>query len=347
MTLSRRHVLTGGFGALAMPAIAQAPTGMRWRCVTSWSRNLTGPGVTIQRLARRVNEMSQGALVIDVFAAGEIVPALAIFDAVSSGVVETGHTAALFWQGKMPAASVFTTVPFGLSPAAHAGWLGSGGQVLWDELYAQHGVKPFLAGNTGPSTAGWFRKPVQTIDDLAGLRIRVTGLGGEVYRRAGATPIVISPGETYQSLERGLIDAAEFLAPANDIQLGLHRVAPHLGYPGFNKPNGASEFLVSDKVWRDLPRHLQAIVEAACRAEHDLGLSEAASANAAALRQVIAEGALPFRMPVAVLQRLQQTAQEAVASIGDKDDVSRRIQVSYTKALENGRGWDAMTRLRD
>lgn len=344
MTLSRRHILAAGAGLLSMPAVVRAQTGRRWRCATSWSKNLAGPGVTIQRLARRINEMSQGALVIDVFAAGEIVPALAVFDAVSSETVEAGHTAALFWQGKMPAAAVFTTVPFGLSPAAHAGWLGSDGQALWDELYAPHGVKPFLAGNTGPSTSGWFRKPVRTIDDLAGLRIRVTGLGGEVYRRAGATPIAISPGETYQSLERGLIDAAEFLAPANDIQLGLHRVAPHLAYPGFNKPNGASEFLVSDKVWRDLPRHLQAIVEAACRTEHDLGLSEAASANAVALRQVIAEGALPFRIPATVLQRLQSMAQDVLAGIGEKDGHARRIQVSYAKALEAGKAWEAMAR---
>ena len=344
MTFSRRHMLVAGAGLLAMPALVKAQGTIRWRCVTSWSKNLVGPGVTIQRLARRINEMSQGALIVDVFAAGEIVPAFGVFDAVSSGTVEAGHTAALFWQGKMPAAAIFTTVPFGLSPAAHAGWLETGGQTLWDELYAQHGVKPLLAGNTGPSTAGWFRKPVQSLEDLSGLRIRVTGLGGEVYRRAGATPIAISPGETYQSLERGLIDAAEFLAPANDIQLGLHRVAPHLAFPGFNKPNGASEFLVSDKVWRDLPRHLQAIVEAACRAEHDLGLSEAASANTAALRQVIAEGALPFRIPAPVLQRLQGLAQDVLAGIGEKDGHARRIQVSYAKALEAGKAWEAMTR---
>jgi TRAP-type mannitol/chloroaromatic compound transport system substrate-binding protein len=344
MTLSRRHVLTGSTGLLSMPAVARAQTGIRWRCVTSWTKNLVGPGVTIQRIARRINAMSQGALVIDVFAAGEIVPAFGVFDAVSTGTVEAGHTAALFWQGKMPAAAIFTTVPFGLSPAAHTGWLETEGQALWDELYGQHGVKPLLAGNTGPSTAGWFRKQIHTLDDISGLRIRSTGLGGEVYRLTGATPIVIPPGETYQALERGLIDAAEFLAPVNDIQLGLHRVAPYLAYPGFNKPNGASEFLVSDKVWRDLPRHLQAIVAAACHAEHDLGLGEAATSNAAALRQAVEEGAQPFRMPAAILRMLQNSAQQVFTSLGEKEERSRQIVMSYAKALEAGRAWDAMTR---
>jgi TRAP-type mannitol/chloroaromatic compound transport system substrate-binding protein len=344
MRISRRHLIAAGSGLLAAPHIARAQTQRRWRCVTSWSKNLIGPGLAIQRLARRINLISQGEIVIDVFAAGEVVPAFGVFDAVATGTVEAGHTAALFWQGKMPVAPIFTTVPFGLSPAAHAGWLDAEGQMFWDELYGQSGVKPFLAGNTGPSTAGWFRKPFQTVDDVAGLRIRVTGLGGQVYRRMNATPIVIPPGETYSSLERGLIDAAEFLAPANDIQLGLHRVAPHLAYPGFNKPNGASEFLLSDRTWRDLPSHLQSLIEAACRAEHDQGLSEAASANAAALRQVIAEGAQPFRIPGVVLQKFQNVAAQILANLGEKDERSRRIQISYAKTLEAERAWDAMKR---
>lgn len=344
MTVSRRHIIAAGSGLLALPAIGLARTQRRWRCVTSWSRNLVGPGVTVQRLARRINEMSQGELVIDLFAAGEIVPAFGVFDAVSNGTVECGHSAALFWQGKIPAAPVFTTVPFGLSPAAHAGWLDAEGQVLWDELYAPHGIKPFLAGNTGPSTAGWFRKPIQTFDDFSGLRIRVTGLGGEVYRRIGATPIVFSPADTYPSLERGLIDAAEFLAPANDLQLGLHRVAPHLAYPGFNKPNGASELLVAEKVWRDLPDHLRSIIVTACRAEHDTGLAEASTTNAAALRQVVSEGAMPFRLPASVLQRLQNTARDVLASLDEENEISRRIKVSYVKSLEAGRAWEAMAR---
>lgn len=358
MNVSRRHLLGAGTAVLAAgtvvlaaetavlaaPPVLRAQTPRRWRCVTSWPKNLVGPGISVRRLARRIEDMSQGELVIDVFAAGEIVPAFGVFEAVGTGSVEAGHSAALFWQGKMPAAPIFTTVPFGLSPSAHAGWLESEGQMLWDALYAQHGVKPFLAGNTGPSTAGWFRKPVETIDNLAGLRIRVTGLGGEVYRRAGATAMVIPPGETYQALERGMIDAAELLAPVNDVQLGLHRVAPHLAYPGFNKPNGAAEFLISARIWQDLPVNLQAIVKAACQAEHGHGLAEAAAGNALALRQVVSAGAVPFRIPYPVLQHLQKMASLVLLDVGAQDEMSSKIQSSYARALEAGRPWDAMTR---
>ncbi len=339
MRLSRRAVVSGAAAMLTMPAVAQSPQisgapARRWRCVTSWPRNLIGPGISAARLITRINAMSRGELEITLFSAGELVPALNVLDAVSAGTVELGHTAALFWQGKMPAAAFFTTVPFGLSPTLHAAWLDQEGQVLWDALYAPFKVKPLLAGNTGPSTAGWFRKPITAIDDLKGLRIRVTGLGGEVLKRLGAVPVVISPGETYQALERGLIDAAEFLAPANDLPLGLHKVAPHLAYPGFNKPNGASELIIGTDLWQDLPEHLRTIITVACRAEHDEGLADAARTNADALRQIVAEGAKPFLLNANVLERAAHEANAVLADIGSKNMQSARIVMSY-RAFQN------------
>ena len=313
--ISRRHLASAGAAAMAAPRVARADGPRRWRLVTSWARNLPGPGVTAARLARRITDLTDGAISIDLFGAGEIVPALNVFDAVSAGTIEMGHTAALFWGGKMPAAPLFTTVPFGLGPAAHAGWLDADGQALWDQLYEPFGVKPLLAGNTGPSIAGWFRKPVQTLADVAGMRIRVAGLGGEIYRSLGATPLTLSPGETYPALERGVIDAAEFLAPSNDAALGLHRVAPHLSFPGFNKPNGASELLIGLPHWRALSPRLQAIVSTAARAEHDAGLADAARSNAAALRGLIGEGVSMFRLPDEMLDRAQQIAGDILTRI--------------------------------
>jgi TRAP-type mannitol/chloroaromatic compound transport system substrate-binding protein len=344
MTFHRRAFLTGG-AVLAAPALVQANAPRRWRMVTSWGRNLVGPGVTAERLARRITAMSGGALVVELFAAGEVVPALSVFDAVSNGTVEMGHTAALFHVGKIAAAPLFTTVPFGLSPVAHAAWLDGGALALWDELYAPFNVKPFLAGNTGPSSAGWFRKPLYSLSDLAGLRIRATGTGGELYRRMGATPITLAPGETYPALERGVVDAAEFLAPANDLALGLNRIAPYLAFPGFNKPNGASELLLGQQHWESLPVHLKAVVEAAARMEHDTGLAEAHRLNAEALRQLIESGTLILRVPSDILAKGAKLTEEILAEIGARDALSARIVASYrAQRSDSARAWENLTR---
>ncbi len=345
ITPTRRGVLSG-LALIAMPSVVRAQTPLQWRCVTSWPRNLVGPGTTAARLVRRINAMSQGALEISLFAAGEVVPALQVFDAVSTATVEMGHSASLFWQGKMTAAPLFTTAPFGLSPTAHAGWIDHEGQALWDALYTPFNVKPLLAGNTGASTGGWFRKPMQSMADLAGLRMRVTGLGGEVMKRLGVVPVVIPPGETYQALERGVIDAAEVLAPVNDLPLGFHRVAPHLAYPGFNKPNGASELLIGAPLWRSLPEHLRVIIETAARAEHDIGLAEAARANAEALRQLLTEGARPMAWPADILERAALVAQDVLDAIANTGEANVRIVASYRAAQAKAGPWLRMQSIR-
>src|SRR3982750_4529994 len=183
--LTRRSLagLATAAAALAAPSIARAQT-RRWRMVTSWPKRLPGPGMSAERVAERIAAMSGGRLQISVSAAGEGVPAFEGLDAVGGGVAEIGHTAAFYWQGKMPAAAYYTTVPFGLTPAEHVAWVeAGGGQALWDELYAPFGVKPFMGGNTGVCMGGWFRRDINGAGDLKGLKIRSLGLGGEVYRR--------------------------------------------------------------------------------------------------------------------------------------------------------------------
>ena len=198
-------------------------------------------------------------------AAGEIVPAFGVLDAVGNGVADIGHTAAFYWQGKMPAAAFFTTVPFGLTPSEHVAWIeAGGGQALWDELYAPFGVKPFMGGNTGVCMGGWFRRALKSLADLRGLKLRSLGLGGEIYRRLGATPQTTPPAEILTSLQSGVIDGAEFVGPGTDIALGLYRVAPFYYYPGFNKPNGTGECIVALKTWNALADDLKAIVAHAC-----------------------------------------------------------------------------------
>src|SRR6516165_6283815 len=195
---------TGALGLtslIAAPALAQSGK-LRWRMVTSWPKRLPGPGMSAERVAERIGALSGGRLEIAVSAAGEVVPALEVLDAVGSGVAEMGHTAAFYWQGKAPAAAFFTTVPFGLLPNEHVAWIeAGGGQALWDELYVPFGVKPFMAGNTGTCMGGWFRREVKSRDDVRGLKIRSLGLGGEVYRRLGAIPQTTAPGEILVALK--------------------------------------------------------------------------------------------------------------------------------------------------
>ena len=204
--------------------------------VTSWPKRLPGPGLSAERIASRIAALSGGRLVITVSAAGEIVPAFEVLDAVGSGVAEMGHTAAFYWQGKEPAAAFFTTVPFGFLPNEHTAWIDAGGgQELWDALYAPFGVKPFMGGNTGVCMGGWFRRELKSRDDVRGLKIRSLGLGGEVYRRLGAIAQTTSPGEILIALQSGMLDAAEFVGPGSDIALGLYRYAPLLLRPRFQQ----------------------------------------------------------------------------------------------------------------
>ena len=341
MPPNRRAFLAAALAApLAAPAVARAGTSIRWRLLTAWNRNLPGPGVSAQRVADRIDAMSGGRLQIELFAAGQIVPAFGVFEAVSTGVAEMGHTAAFFWEGKLPGASLFTTAPFGLGPLEHQTWIEErGGQALWDELYAPFNLRAFMAGNTGPSMGGWFRKPMETLDDLKGLRIRTQGLGAEVYQALGAAPVAISPGDTGVALERGTIDAVELLAPVNDLPLGLNRYAPFYHMPGFNKPNGASEALISLKAWDALPSDLRAIVQNACAAEQASGLAQAAVANAQALATLIGDGAKVVSFGPEILAAMRVQASKVLERKAGQSDIARRIVASYGDAANAGKTW--------
>ncbi len=341
--LSRRRTLGLGVAAIAAPSVVRAQ-GLRWRMVTSWPKNRTGPGVSARRIAERITALTGGRLQVDLFAAGEIVPPFAVLDAVSNGTVEMGHTASLYWQGKIPAAGFFTTVPFGLGPIEHQAWIElRDGQALWDELYRPRGVRAFLAGNTGPSMGGWFRRRLTGPDDLKGMRIRVQGLGAQVYAKLGAVPMSVSAGDLLPALEKGSVDAAEFLAPATDLETGLPKYAPLYYAPGFNKPNGASEFMISLEAWDRLSPELQAIIVESCRAEHTLGLADAYQQNAAALTEIL--GRFPVTLeafPRLVLEAAHKASAELMAEIATTSPLARRIVESYSRTMSDLRGWSAL-----
>jgi len=331
-------------GAVAAPAVARADT-LRWRMVTSWPKRLPGPGMSAERIAERIATLSGGRLQITVQAAGELVPAFEVLDAVGGGVAEMGHTAAFYWQGKQPATAYYTTVPFGLTPIEHVAWVdASGGQPLWDELYAPFGVKPFMGGNTGVCMGGWFRRDVAGLDDLKGLKIRSLGLGGEVFRRLGATPQTTPPGEILTSLQSGVLDAAEFVGPGTDIALGLYRVAPNYFGPGFNKPNGTGECLVSLKAWTALDGELQAIIAHACAAEASFALSEMERLNAEALAALTGQHGVKLKSFSAdIIAAARRQAADILAELGTKSDIARRINESYAAFRSRTAAWSRVS----
>lgn len=341
--LSRRKLLSGGAvaaTAIAAPNVALAQT-VRWRMVTSWPKRLPGPGMSAERVAERIATLSGGRIQITVHAAGEIVPALETLDAVSSGTAELAHTASFYWQGKQTASAFFTTVPFGMTPAEHTGWIDAGGgQALWDELYAPFGVKPFMAGNTGVCMGGWFRNEIADAAALKGMKIRSLGLGGEVYRRLGAVPLTTSPGEIITGLQSGLVDGAEFVGPGSDIALGFYRLAPNYYGPGFNKPNGTGECIVALKVWETLDAQQKAIVAHACAAEAAFALNEMERLNVEALAALTERHAVKIRtFPSSMIEAARGHAKDITGEISAKSEIAQRIVTSYTTFRERAGRW--------
>jgi TRAP-type mannitol/chloroaromatic compound transport system substrate-binding protein len=329
---------------IAAPNVARAQT-LKWRMVTSWPKRLPGPGMSAERVAERIRMLSNGRLDISVSAAGEVVPAFEVLGAVGGGVAEIGHTASFYWQGKMPAAAFYTTVPFGLTPSEHVAWIeAGGGQALWDELYAPFGVKPFMGGNTGVCMGGWFRRELASLADLRGLKLRSLGLGGEIYRRLGATPQTTPPAEILSSLQSGVIDGAEFVGPGTDIALGLYRVAPFYYYPGFNKPNGTGECIVSLQAWNGLPADLKAIVAHACATEANYALAEMEQLNGRALGALINDhGVKLAAFPDDLIAAARKQSVDVLGELGQRSAIAGKVHDSYTAFRTRNAPWSRIS----
>jgi len=244
------------------------------------------------------------------------------------------HTASLFWAGKVAAAPIFTAAPFGLTPLEHITWIDyGGGQELWDRLYEPFGIKPLMAGNTGFQMGGWYRREINNLDDIKGLKIRMPGLGGAVIRRLGATPVSIAPGEIQTALRAGTIDAAEFLGPWSDAALALNEAAPYYYWPGFHEPNGTGEALIGLEAWAALPDDLRAIVSQVCVQENIRGLGEAQWNNARALGVLTGEKGVQLRAyPDAVLNAAREAADSVFDDLAEQDALTGEIITSYRAA---------------
>ena len=304
-----------------------------WKMVTTWPKNFPGLGTGANRLANFIEQMSGGELRVRVYGAGELVPALGVFDAVSRGAAEMGHAASYYWKGKHEATQLFSTVPFGLNAMEMNAWLRYGNaQPLWDELYSGFNLKGFAAGNTGVQMGGWFNREIREIGDFGGLKIRMPGLGGEVLRSLGATVQLLPGGEIFQALNTGVIDATEWVGPYNDLAFGFQQAAQYYYWPGWHEPGTTIEAMVNKEAYANLSTHLQAVIERACQAANDDMLSEFTARNSAALQTLLYKHQVQLRrFPDEVLKSLGSAAAGVVEEIATADPLSKKVYDSFQK----------------
>jgi len=316
---------------------------LRWKMVTTWPRDLPGVGSGAQRLADRIDALSNGRLQIELYGSGELVPAFEVFDTVSSGTAEMGHGAAYYWKGKLPASQFFGSVPFGMTAAETTSWLYYGGGLeLWQGIYRPHGVQVFAAGNTGVQMGGWYNRPINNSEDLRGLKIRIPGLGGEVMRRLGANVINLPGSEIFTALSTGVIDATEWIGPWNDLTFGLHQAAKYYYYPGWQEPGSTLECLINADAWNALPADLQAIVRIACQSITLDIHAEYTSRNQQALQTLVNEHGVELRQfPDQVLADLRTTSAQVLRELSETDADSAEIYASYQAFLRSVREWTA------
>ena len=312
-----------------------------WKMVTTWPKNFPGLGYAAENFARYVEEMSGGRLTVRVYGAGEIVPAMEVFDAVSQGVVDAGHGAAYYWKGKIPAAVFFTAVPFGMTAQEMNGWLHYGGGLeLWQELYAPYNLVPMAGGSTGVQMAGWFNKELNSTEDLKGLMMRIPGLAGEVFAAAGGTAVTIPGGELYTSMQTGVIDALEWVGPYNDRSLGFHEVAKYYYYPGWHEPGAMLEFVFNKASLEALPDDLQAIVRVASRAINQDMLDEYTARNHEALKNLVDEKGVQLRkLPDDILAALWKGTRVALDKLVASDPMAAKVYESYRQFYQGVRNY--------
>jgi len=321
----------GGYSSSRQETGALSTEIYEWKLVTTWPKNFPGLGSAAENLSRMVDEMSGGRLRIHVYGAGEIVPAMGVFDAVSQGVADAGHGAAYYWKGKVPSAVFFTAVPFGMNAQEMYGWLHYGGGLqLWEEAYAPFNLVPIAGGSTGVQMAGWFNRKINSMDDIRGLKMRIPGLAGEVFTAAGGTAVTIPGSELYTSMQTGVIDATEWVGPYNDRILGFQDVAKYYYYPGWHEPGSILEFIVNVDSLASLPADLQAIVRQAARASSQDMLDEYTARNNRALQELIDEHGVSLRrLPDDVLKALWAGTRKATRKLVNSDPMAAKVYASY------------------
>jgi TRAP-type mannitol/chloroaromatic compound transport system substrate-binding protein len=333
--IDRRRALAiagaGVVGALAAPHVARAQSAHNWSMAMSWPAGSPGVGVNAERCARMIEAMSGGRIQVTVYGAGELVPPFEVFDAVAEGTAQLGHGSPYFWQGKDSVFQFFSGVPFGLTAQEHSGWLYFGGaQELWDRAYEPFGVRGFYAGSSGPQAGGWFSRPIESLDDLRGLNMRIAGLGGEVMRRLGVNVVLLPPGEIFSALQAGTIDAAEWIGPWNDLAFGLYRTAKFYYVPAFHEIGPALELMVNAQAYEALDDDLKEIVKRAAMASATESFADFTYHNADSFRPLLDEEGVELRTwPDDIVRALAQQSEMVLAELAQASELGRETYDSF------------------
>lgn len=341
----RDFIKVTGLGAagavtLAAPAIAQSMPEIKWRMPTSWPKSLDTLYGGAEVMAKMVAEATDNKFQIQTFAGGEIVPGLQVLDAVQNGTCEIGHTASYYYFGKDPTFTFGSSVPFGPNMRINQAWymLGGGKEIL-NEFYKKYNVVSLLAGNTGCQMGGWFRKEVKTPQDFSGLKFRIGGFAGRVMAKLGAVPQQIAGGDIYPALEKGTIDAAEWVGPYDDEKLGFVKVAPHYYFPGWWEGGPMLLAFVNQDKWNALPKYYQSILEQAGHFSNNWMMAKYDQANPPALRRLLAAGAKLHPFSPEVMQACFKAAKELHAEVASTNADFKKVYDSLTSFSNNGYQW--------
>ena len=339
----RQFLKAGGVGlaaGLASPAIAQSAPTLRWRLTTTFPKSLDTLYGACEMFSKVVGELSDQKFQVQVFGPGEIVPAFQVFDAVSSGTVEMGNTASYYYIGKDLAFAFGTAVPFGLNTRQMNAWLLHGGGLdLLNELYKTYNVYGLPFGNTTAQMGGWFRKEINTVDDLKGLKFRIGGLAGQVVANLGVVPQQLPPADIYPALEKGTIDAAEWIGPYDDEKLGFAKIAPYYYYPGWWEGCANGFLYINTAKWGELPKAYQQMVATACgQVAADL-LAKYDARNAPAIKRLVASGAKLRPFSIDILDACYKATNELFTDVAGKNAMFKRLNDSMTTFRNEQNSW--------
>ena len=343
--MKRREFLrAAGLGAaaaaVAAPAIAQSSPEVKWRLTASWPKSLDTLYGGCEYFSKRIAEITDNKFQIQVFAAGEIVPGLQVLDAVQSGTVEMGNTAMYYYWGKDPAFTFGTALPFGLNSRQMISWLRhGGGEELLNDLLKDYNCIGFAAANTGAQMGGWFRKEIKTSEDLKGLKFRVGGFAGTILTRLGTVPQQLAAGDIYPALEKGTIDAAEWVGPYDDEKLGFAKIAKYYYYPGWWEGGPQLDVLVNLGEWNKIPKEYQNILEAACWEANTWMVAKYDAQNPAALKRLIAGGTQLRGFSRDVMIASYKASLEVYKEAGEKSPAFKKIYESMLKFQEDQLLW--------